>query len=305
MINFANRAALTRFLGRVLSEGRLALFLGAGISAQLQETSPGVWFGLPEWDRFIENLYAVKKVKRPKGTDPLRTAEAFRSACKSNAEYRKFVRAALYRNFSADITKLHKNPTLAAIGALVAVSRRSRVSRLITMNFDDILERYLAYSGIIVKPIFSAKFWHEAADVVVHHIHGFVPSPKSPFERTNWDDDANEIILDAFSYQKVFGDSNHRFSLIAKDIMMSNYCLFLGLSDQDDHLGSLLTSCKAANPYETEGNSFWGVSFSTKRTAAIERYWKTRGIYLQNVANWDRDFPEFLFSVCQHAAASV
>lgn len=305
MINFANRAALTKFLGKVLAEGRLAVFLGAGISAQLQETSPGVWFGLPQWDKFIDNLYAGKKTKRPKGADSLRAAEAFRSTCSTNAEYRSAVQAALYKGFNADITQLHKNPTLAAIGALVAASRRSNVSRLVTLNFDDILERYLAYSGIVVQPIFSPKFWHVAADVVVHHIHGFIPSPKSPFESTAWDDDSNEIILDAFSYQKVFGDPNHRFSLIAKDVMMSNYCLFLGLSDQDDHLGSLLASSKASNPYEIEGNLCWGVSFTTMRTKVVAEYWERRGVYLQEVADWNRDFPAFLFAICQHAAASV
>jgi len=304
VINFSNRPTLEAFLGTALAEGRLALFLGAGASAKLQETSPGVWFGLPEWDKFIDNLFRLKSRSRPAGLDSLRAAEAFRRHCSSDADYRKCVRDALYRGFAKNTKaeELHKNRTLTAIGALVADSKRSRISRVITFNFDDILERHLHYSGLVVNSVFAAKHWHQAADVTVHHLHGFVPSPKSPFEKLPWNEDSNELILDAFSYQKIFGDPEHRFSIIAKDTMMSNYCLFLGLSDQDQHLGSLLTRSKELNPFGEEGNDCWGVSFATKPTRQQSEYWKLRGIYLQEVKDWTADLPTFLFSICQAAA---
>jgi hypothetical protein len=304
MVNFSNRPSLAAFLGRVLVEGRLALFLGAGISAKLQETSPGVWFGLPQWDKFVDNLFLTKSKRRPAGFDSLRAAEFFRSLCKGNGDYRECIRRALYREFKSktDVGQFHKNSTLAAIGALVANSQRSRVSRVVTLNFDDILERYLGHSGIVVKSVFASKYWHQAADVTIHHLHGFIPSPGSPYEKLRWNDDSNEVILDAFSYQRVFGDPDNRFSLIAKDVMMSNYCLFLGLSDQDDHLGALLARSKDSNPFQSEGNGYWGVSFTSKWNSAQAEYWKTRGVYLQRVADWHTDFPAFLFSICQNAA---
>ena len=84
--------------------------------------------------------------------------------------------------------------------------------------------------------------------------------------------------------------------------MMSNYCIFLGLSDQDQHLGSLLARSKDLNPYQIEGNDYWGVSFTTKPTRAKSEYWKRRGIYLQVVKDWTADLPAFLFSICQAAA---
>ena len=182
-----------------------------------------------KWGELIERLYISQGWSVPSGANYLQQANDFRNKFlnvpKSVDEYNECVSKALYQGLtsaSLDFSAIRQNATLAGIGALVAYSRRGTVKDVFSFNFDDILERYLLYHGVLARPVIEENFWAGAGDVVVHHPHGFLPSPGSPFP-----EGSSRIVLDERSFVSQKDDSrcNQRMEVA----MQANVCLFVGL----------------------------------------------------------------------------
>jgi hypothetical protein len=296
--DFTNRRDLARRLGECLCEGRLALLLGAGVSMKVVKPDSGPWIGLPSWPRLIQNLYGSDPL--PTDIDLLTAAEDFlHDHCNDDeAVFKEAVRNALYSGGALDFVNLHSSRSLSAIAALIMASRRGRVSSVVTFNLDDVLERFLAYHGLVVHPVPSERYLSYAADVVIYHPHGFLPPSDSPFFKYQGD----QVILDAYSYDKVLGDPSNRWSQIVRLVMETNVCLFVGLSDKDDHLRALAANAKKANPYRAYGLPYWAVTFKDTEDTKMARRWEKRGVYQMWVKDYEHDLPAFLFEVCQEAA---
>ena len=122
----------------------------------------GLLMGLPDWPTLMNNLYGLKGKRSKKYTNNAnftKIAEDFRMKyCNKQDDcWLDCVSKALYIGSNLEFSAIRKNGTLNAIGALVMASLRGRVSEIYTLNFDDVLDRYLEYHGIVVVPAFEEK----------------------------------------------------------------------------------------------------------------------------------------------------
>ncbi len=69
-IHFRNRDHVVRVLAKALHEGRLAIFLGSGVSRDLVNTGTGK-IGLPSWQELIRRLYVSQGWRVPTGSNYL------------------------------------------------------------------------------------------------------------------------------------------------------------------------------------------------------------------------------------------
>jgi hypothetical protein len=275
-------------LANDLNAGRLALILGAGVSEGL---------GLPDWGGLLDRLFASKEgAVRPAGLTPAEEADVFR--CQycggDNMALLSAVRDALYLNFNLDFEQMRQNVGLVSIGALVMASRRGSVSQVVTFNYDDVLEWYLAYYGFSSCSVKDEQHWASNADVTVYHPHGFLPSPPSiSFSK--------DIVFDQLAYDRIAGDETKIWHQVVLSILRSHVCLFIGLSGKDQNLRSLLA--RALDTHAPTGqSSFWGVVFMDSAENPMAGFWQDRGVYCKIVSDYSKALPKFLFSICQEAA---
>jgi hypothetical protein len=295
---FKDRIYVTKYLSDALVKRRLAIFLGAGVSRNLVNSGKAR-ISLPTWPELVQRLYATKGWRLPAGANYAQQVGDFRirllDSGKKPSHFQELVSKALYRDVALDFAMVRRNPTLAGIGALVAHSLRGRVSEVFTLNFDDILERYLRFHGIVATPVIREKFWAEPADVLVHHPHGFLPSPGSPFS-TN----SSFLVFDEQSYVKQTPDS--RWNQRMEVAMQSHICLFIGLGRDDTHLKALVAKTAEKHAFSAAKDGFWGVVLRAKARKEEVRDWKQYDVHVENLANYGTDLPNLLFSVCQMAA---
>jgi hypothetical protein len=144
----------------------LTLVIGAGAS---------VPSGLPQWTEFAEGLlkdslgYSEKVIKRLVESQGVRLATEAAMSGLNPTEKRNLIARALYRGRKrADYvpTDLHR--------AVVDVaSRRGPESiTIITLNYDDLIERAFELAGLPVRSRSNAGYSGEAGTFTVHHPHG-------------------------------------------------------------------------------------------------------------------------------------
>jgi hypothetical protein len=295
---FKDRAYVIQFLGDALRKRRLAIFLGAGVSRELVNSGK-TRISLPTWSELIRRLYALQNWQVPIGNNYLQQVGDFKnrllSGDKNLDDFHKSVSKALYRDVKLDFATIRRNSTLAAIGALVSHSLRGQVSEVFTLNFDDILERYLGFNGIVAMPVIHEKFWVEPADVLVHHPHGFLASPGSPF-RAN----STFLVFDERSYVEQNSDS--RWNQRMEVAMQSHVCVFIGLGRDDTHLKSLVAKTAQKHAFSAAKDGFWGIVLRAKPKSDEIRDWAEYHVHVQRVSDYSDDLPLLLFSVCQKAA---
>jgi len=280
-----NRDALITYLANLLIQGRLALFLGAGVSK---------FYGLPEWDGLINALYDSKKAGTPDSNRKI-AAEEFRDNYYKDDEqgFLKAVHQALYCNATGTFEDIRKHKTLIAIGALVMASSRGKVGKLITLNYDDIVELYLAYHGFTTASIHDPIHWTPSVDVAVYHPHGFLPIDQAKgFSK--------DIVLDQNSYSRLVNDANNSWFQEISTVLRTHFTIYIGLSGDDENLDAMLVRAKDGHASVRDHVLYCGMRFSidNKRIGFFDK----RGIYTASINNFDDDIPSFLLSVCQKAA---
>jgi hypothetical protein len=286
-----SRPGLIDILAKQLNAGSLSIFLGAGVST---------YYGIPSWTGLLENLWSERGKPVPT-SDLLRAAELYRRQFRpnDNAGFLVDVKHALYKTFKMDFDSLLGNPTLAAIGALVMSSRRGNVSRVVTFNYDDVLETYLEHHGFNTISLSDAKHWTTSVDVTLYHPHGFLPlQPGRTF--------SEDIVLDQKSYSHVIGDVNNLWHQQLFSLMRSHTLLLIGLSGTDPNLDSLLFKSKEAhaslNMPAASKPLFNAVRVTTDADPDTAGLFEDRGVFTANVVDYRVALPEFLFSICQRAA---
>lgn len=299
--DFKDRDHVVEYLADALNHRRLAIFLGAGVSRELVNTGSGA-IGLPTWPDLITKLYDRAGLPAPVGTNWVQLAEDFKNALlhqgKSLPEVHAFVQGVLYDAVDLNFSAIRQNATLAAIGALVSHSRRGQVSEVFTLNYDDVLERYLRYHGIIAKPVIEEKFWSQPADVLVHHPHGFLPSPGSPFP-----DRSTFLVFDERSYLAEKPDS--RWNQRMEVAMQAHVCLFVGLGRDDQHLKRLVATTSEKHAFSPARDGFWGVVLRAGPAQAEVLDWGQYHVHVEPLADYQVDLPGLLFGVCQKAARAL
>jgi hypothetical protein len=288
LADFQRRSVLITYLAKQLKNGRIALVLGSGISKP---------FGLPTWHELLVRLYARKGVVPSPTLDLKRQAQDFRLQF-FPTDKRGFiaeVKAALYDGVSVDFEQLRKSKTLSALGALVMASHRGNASKVITFNWDNLLELYLEYHGFKTLSASDEIHWAGNVDVTILHPHGFIPFASSA---TGSDD----IVFDQSSYSAVIGQEHRPWRQEILSIFRSHTVLFVGLSGRDDNLDSFLHIAKQEHASLAEQSLFWGVTIDVLSQDSDRRLWQANGVFFMDVANYDDELPEVLFKICQEAA---
>jgi hypothetical protein len=282
---FEDADTLKTYLAQQLSRGRLALVLGAGIS---------MGFGLPNWDVLTAEVARDCGFTPPPGISNEDVGDGMlRHLGDDEVKFAAAVRRGLYGTLRFSMQDLVGKPLLVALGALTMASQRGSVSKILSFNFDDLLEKYLGYHGYVVESVGKMPYWASAADVRVFHPHGILPSDP---DRT-----ASPIVFTQGQYDRIVGKADYVWRRLALDLICSNTCLFIGLSGRDNNLKSILTEAHPVHPATVRGDAFWGVRFSDRVTDPMRDTWYTRGVGQISVARYE-EVPAYLLEVCQRAA---
>lgn len=285
-------AALLPFLADRLSEGNLLIFLGAGVSR---------FYGMPDWETMLRDIKrnGAGHHMLKSGLSMPAWAEEIRNNLfpDDKAGFETAVSDALYSADGLakfDLLKVADNKTLRSIGALCHGSRRGYAKKVVTLNYDCLLEAYFRFHGVAAQTIHSPTFLERGADVTIYHPHGYIPHP-------SFDDDrSNGIVLTRDDYERAV---DTRWEETILGLLSTHFVLFIGLSGEDDRISRLCAKAKESNPFILKHElPFYGVRVCSKG-GALASQWKARGVYCKEVAQLNRSIPNFLFSICREAAS--
>ena len=147
--------------------------------------------------------------------------------------YQKVVMGSLYRD-ARDERSLITQPLLSVLGAMTMKSKRGCVREVLTFNFDDLLERYIRIHGFAGEIICRLPCLRRDVDLTVYHPHGFVPSPGSRFEGSDF------LIFSKYSFDERLGEQLDPWTELSRDLLLRKVALFIGLSAEGPNLGPLL-----------------------------------------------------------------
>lgn len=242
--SFDNRE-VQRAIDLLVGADKLAVFVGAGISAEA---------GLPGWTLLVERLlgHAARRaphfrtnaqreawVKRTMLTElPPGAAGIAQSLLENKAVLARALRAELYRPPAEGALTLRPRnfspgPTAHALAALRAVRDRCvphSVMKILTTNYDDLLERALRERNDVTADVIP-WYWPEPRKkpprnrIKVHHIHGYAVSGRP----------LGDLILTDNSYHARNSAAESRDDEI-RSILSTHSCLFLGSSFSDPNI---------------------------------------------------------------------
>jgi len=281
------------FLARELRRGTLVLVLGAG-------TSLGA--GLPDW-RSLVNRLRDKAGMPPVSTtaaDELQSAadEVLREFCKGNQEvFAHLVKDCLYDGVKLS-WNLVKDDLLIALGALISGSRRGSVKRILTLNFDSILEWYLTLHGFVPRVILQPPAIEGAEDVRIYHPHGFLSHPDLNFPESDF------VILGLKSINRRLGTQGDPWWEMTRHFFRTGLCLFVGLSPasfKDRALAPLLETVGAELQHDRP-TGFWFLHGDRNDAQAREFL---DGNVVPFYYGRHEQAPGFLLSICKQAADGI
>lgn len=223
------------YLATNLKDGSLVLFLGAG-------TSKG--FGLPDWVGLVNSMR--KEVNLPllssssSAEELQNAADEVADELKNNGNLVDLTEKYLYENIqSLPLIKVFENKILLSISALLMGSKRGHVTRVVTLNYDSMIEWFLSLFGFMVKTIYELPALEGSEDVRIYHPHGYIPHPDLNANRSDF------VILGMDEVNKRLGTVGHPWFEMTRHILDSGVCLFLGMSERtlsDRALAPLFTT---------------------------------------------------------------
>lgn len=284
--SFENQNTLKEFLAEQLVNGRLSLALGAGAS---------MGFGLPNWDNLIADAFAKRGLTKPTALTNEHAADALLAACgNDDLRFASLISEVLYSGIDLSMVKLKQKELLAALGAITMASSRGSVGRVVSFNYDNLLETYLDYYGFDVESIAKVPHWDSRTDVKIYHPHGFLPSDKIGTAIA-------PIVLAQSHYDRIVGKTHVVWNSVLLEIFSSSTMIFIGLSGADNNLTSLLQSANDNHVSKARHDAFWGIRFSDSVDDARSHIWQMRGVFQVTLSSYE-EIPGWLFEVCQIAA---
>jgi hypothetical protein len=170
-------------------------------------------------------------------------------------------------------------------------SRRGSAAKVITLNFDDLIEIYLEFHGFTTATIHNGCHWAAQEDVIIYHPHGYLPLAHSG--------NSESIVLGETSFYEVI--SSDLWRPILATALRQHTFLYIGLSGNDIHLKSHWVELKNLHAISRDRICYHGVRFATSscdddRTLIMQDW----GVHTHRLTSHD-DLPDFLFRVCQAA----
>ena len=210
------------YLADRLIDGTLLLFLGAGASDG---------FGLPGWTGFINGFLTQAGI--PKVVTDATSAdekervvdEALRKINNSNDRKVEFVRNILYPN-PADLNfrAIFSQELLIALSSLLIGQKRGHINRVVTFNYDSMLEWFLGIFGLATRSIHKVPALEGSEDVRIYHPHGYVPHPLLNQKSSDF------LIIGSVDANDRAGNSNDPWWHKERDLLSSGVGLYIGLS---------------------------------------------------------------------------
>ncbi|WP_436515935.1 SIR2 family protein [Ekhidna sp. To15] len=242
-INAVNENQLKDIVSSHLDGGTLSVVLGAGASSG---------FGLKNWVNLVNELMQKTGIDKDikDGTDPDKLAkdiDSWKFTSETNSSilkeytqkakdklgdsYLETVKDLLYDGVLFDFSTVANNKNLLiAISSLCLRQRRGRVSKVLTYNFDCILEWYLSTIGTDVSIVSLNSLIERDNDVEVLHVHGYLPDKTAKLVG-----DLGEMTDDIVFSQDEFDDVAYDRGFINKkkrDFYERKFFISIGVSPQ-------------------------------------------------------------------------
>jgi hypothetical protein len=277
-----SRSNLLEYLANELINSRITLFIGSGISLS---------FKVLGWNDLVQDVCLVAGVKY----DPTVGNDVLMNYCKAalGNKYKQTVKNSLYKTYNPDLNQIATNKLLVALGALVIGSKRGKVNKVVTYNYDDVLETYLLYHGYMPNSISKVPYIKIDSDIDIYHPHGFLPFLIGK--------DSEILVLDQDSYVKSTGIDNPFYREI-ESAALSTTCLFIGISGRDRAVNDLLIRSYENHISRYTKNSVQGFIFKLESDIADfeEESLKSKGIFCIKIHDHD-EIPIYLSEICQRA----
>lgn len=292
--DFANRDIALEYLGTVLRQRQVTLLLGAGVSRAAH---------LPDWETLVsrcEALVGLPSVANRSSQQLMSAIDVVRRQLERSSDPRsvsEFVHTALYANlpgaeYPADIVT---DRMLIAIGAVVMSSARGSVGDVFTLNFDDVLEWYLALHGFRTQVVTDYPSYIDGAvDVTVFHPHGFVPLRDTPSRRSDW------MVLSYTELRdRLAGGADKPWPTLLADRFMSKRLVALGTSMRDLDIDVIL---KRVYDVKVDRGPLGFVINSNVEPDRVDELLEL-GLVTISLSTHE-EIPDFLLEVCRRAAAA-
>lgn len=282
------------YLARRAVDNQLVLVLGAGAS---------MGCGLPSWGQLVCAAHEFAGETMQAGANDAQVAENLASKLLGGEEeFAKLVGRALYsvKNPTTgvyepfDESLLLENDLLSAISALVMLSCRRGHGTVITYNFDDLLETYLAERGLFAYPHIDQPSWFQNEDVSILHPHGFASRRPHVFPSSK------TITFTALDFDRQTGQQTNLWRAKLVGLLQSSTPLFIGLSGDDQNLRSVLAEVQDTHVSRSLGHPFWGVRVCTNNDNKIST-WENRAVWCERVAD-HAAVPKLLMAICKRSA---
>lgn len=284
------------FLANRLKDGSLVLFLGAG-------TSCGA--GLPDWVELLrrmanETKWTDEPIPDNASSDVLqRVADAIkeRSFPTDEPGFADLVTKCLYDGVRLT-SSLLQDELLIALGALMMGSRRGSANRVVTLNFDSVLEWYVTLCGYVPRIVTTVPSLEGAEDIRIYHPHGFLPHPSLGWKGSRF------VVLGADDVYLRLGTPGHPWIELTRHLLQTGVGLFVGMSTRtfgDAALRPLLTAV-ASKIADHRPTGFW--LLEGKETDADCKAMLRNNIVPVRLGDV-KEYPRFILSICQSAAAGI
>ena len=294
LTEFSNPELASTNMSSYLADGTLVLFLGAGASK---------YFGLPGWFDLVNSLrenVGLKKLESYTNAEDLqRAADDVLDIIKSEEKLIDAIEDVLYAEMkSLSTTDIFSNPLLLAVSAMLMGSKRGHVTRVVTLNYDDLLQWFLSVYGFSVRTIHSLPELEGAEDVRIYHPHGFIPMKDSGIPRST------NLILGLDSANRRLGTLGDPWLEMLRHIIDSGMCLFIGMSPDSlsDRVLQPIFSTSAKKIQGKRPLGFWIVkdTLTPSKKAEFQR---------NNIVPLEMHDPQeianFLIEICQKAGRKL
>ena len=232
---------------RTINKDGISLFLGAGVSASCgiptwkelinqicscffyhwefdskkYEDNVPKNMSIAFWEEFFFSEEASKNADELSNEDPIRVAELLKSCIRPNDWIYLLNKLLYHRN---DIIE---SDLLKSLADLVA---EKSIHRIITTNYDDLLELYLKSRGLKVKSIAFETIPNQNEKSVIH-VHGILPKLGGK---------KSKIVFTESEYHEEFSKPNSWTNLVQLNCFSTDTCLFIGSSFSDINVNKLL-----------------------------------------------------------------
>lgn len=237
-------------LKHLLSDGKLSIFAGSGISVDS---------GLPEWDGFIDKYIEICEVlnqslpesmkftdivedaKKTKGTDLLDAVSAMKN--KIRECNRKGINTDFYNNtvnklfYQANPNEYHKHIV------------NTKYRHIITTNYDDLLEEAAKAENHLQLLTHSYSYTDQrnlsiaiySGETAIIHSHGKIADIK-----------LDQFVLTKDDYLSIMRH-NPGFRLIINSVFLTTSVLFVGYGGSDPHFEEIISDLNMTLNWDSNG----------------------------------------------------